>query len=346
MVNMMELPPPVCTYSVVVPMNNEERHVEPLYAELVSAMDALGEPYEVIFVDDGSSDATFELLANIAEADSRVRVIRLKKNFGQTAALAAGFDHVQGEIIITMDGDLRSSPAEIPILLDKLSEGYDVVSGWRKDRRHEGILRTLPAAVANRMLAKISGLRLRDFGTSFKVYRREVVKALRLQADQHRFIPVLANWTGTRVAEVPVSDSARKFGESHYGLKRILRVSFDLVTIHFLQHYRTRPLHFFGVAGALGLIVGSAMLLYLLAIRLFTVHVALFYQGLLAVFGGLFSVGGLQLFGIGLAAELLVRNHIEAQHEPIYRVERIIQTARDQALGALTRQAQLPRKRA
>ena len=215
---------PPCRYSVVVPMHNEEAYVEPLAEQLTQTMTALGEPYELIFVEDGSTDATLALLERLAESNSRVRVISLTRNHGQTPALAAGFDHAAGEIVIAMDADLRSSPAEIPLLLDKLAEGYDLVCGWRRDRRHEDTLRTLPSGVANWLLARISGVSLHDFGSTFKAYRREVLRELQLYGEQHRFIPVLASWMGARIAEVPVSDSPRRFGKSHYGLERILRV--------------------------------------------------------------------------------------------------------------------------
>jgi len=309
-------------------MHNEEAYVEPLYVELVAVMDMLGEPYELIFVDDGSTDRTLDLLTEVAENDLRVRAVRLKKNFGQTAALMAGFDQASGDIIIAMDADLRSSPAEIPVLLDKLAEGYDLVSGWRRERRHEGILRTWPSGVASWLLAKLSGVPLRDFGSTFKVYRRAVVRDLHLYGDHHRFVPVFASWLGARIAEVPVSDSPRKFGKSHYGLSRVLRVPFDLITIKFLRHYRMRPLHLFGPAGLLGLGAGSSFLIYSLIEEILHGQAVSSRHEWSVVLGVLLLLAGLQLVITGLVAELLVRNHFTSQQERIYRIERVVRAPR------------------
>ncbi len=327
MLNPVEPAESSCSYSVVVPMHNEEAHVEPLYEQLVPAMNSLGESYELVFVDDGSTDGTLEILTRLADRDSRVRAIRLRKNFGQTAALAAGFDYATGETVISMDGDLRSSPAEIPLLLEKLAQGHDLVIGWRRDRRHEGILRTWPSTAANWLLAKLSGVPLHDFGSTFKVCRCQVVRELHLYGDQHRFIPVLASWVGARLAEVPVSDSPRKFGKSHYGLGRLLRVPFDLITIRFLQHYRTRPLQFFGPAGLLGLGAGTAILVYELVRGLFSGQWAVGPHVAAVLLGMLLLLAGLQGLGIGLVAELLVRNHYGSGREPVYRVEKIVRSA-------------------
>ncbi len=327
MANRPESTGPACGFSVVVPMHNEEAHVEPLYAQLLAVMDGLGDSYELIFVDDGSSDATFALLAQLAERDSRVLVIRLKRNFGQTAALAAGFDHCVGEIVIAMDADLRSSPAEIPLLLDKLSEGYDLVVGWRRNRRHEGVLRTWPSAVASWLLARISGVPLHDFGSTFKAYRRGVVQELQLYGEQHRFIPVLASWLGASIAEVPVSDSPRRFGMSHYGLGRALRVPFDLITIKFLRHYRMRPLQFLGPLALLGLGAGTAVLAYELARSLFSGPGVVATRGAVVVLGVVVLLAGLQWLTIGLVAELLVHQHFTAGRQPVYSIARIVRAA-------------------
>ncbi len=314
----------VCRYSVVVPMHNEEAYVRPMYERLRAAMQRLPEPFELVFVDDGSSDATLSLLSELVRDDARVRVVRLKRNFGQTAALAAGFDHARGEIIIALDADLRSDPAEIPLLLDKLSEGYDLVSGWRRDRRHEGWLRTFPSHVANWLLAKFSGVAMRDFGTTFKAYRRELLRDLRLYGDQHRFIPALASWQGARIAEVPVSDSPREFGESHYGLERTARVLFDLITLRFLLHYLSRPLHFFGPAGLAGFLGGSAILFYLFIEKvIFGVHLFITH-GPLMILGVLLFLSGMQLLAVGLIGEMLARTYFEGREKPVYSVERIL----------------------
>jgi len=327
MTDRIEPPETACRYSVVVPMHNEEAYVQPMYAQVVAAMQKLPEPFELIFVDDGSTDRTLPRLAELVGQDPRVRVIRLRRNFGQTAALAAGFDHASGEIILAMDADLRSTPAEIPLLLDKLAEGYDLVSGWRRDRRHESLLRTLPSRVANWLLAKVSGVQMNDFGTTFKAYRRELLRELRLYGEQHRFIPALANWVGARIAEVPVSDSPREFGKSHYGLGRSVRVLFDLITLKFLLDYITRPLHFFGPAGLVGLGTGSAILLFLFVRKVFY-GVHLFVEhGPLLLLGMLLFLSGLQLLAMGLVGELLARTYFEAHQKPVYRVERILGAA-------------------
>ncbi len=317
-----------CRYSVVVPMHNEEGYVRPLYEKLRAAMQRLPEPFELLFVDDGSTDNTLSLLAELVRADGGVRVVRLKRNFGQTAALAAGFDHAGGEIIIALDADLRSDPAEIRLLLEKLAEGYDLVSGWRRDRSHEGWLRTVPSRVANWLLAKLSGVEMRDFGTTFKAYRRELLRDLRLYGDQHRFIPVLASWQGARIAEVPVSDSPREMGQSHYGLERTVSVLFDLITLRFLMQYISRPLHLFGPAGMAGFLAGSAILLYLFVEKVvFGVHLFLTH-GPLLILGLLLFLSGMQLLAVGLIGEMLARTYFEGRDKPVYRVERVLGGAR------------------
>ncbi|MBI3406056.1 MAG: glycosyltransferase family 2 protein [Acidobacteria bacterium] len=315
---------PVCRYSVVVPMHNEEAYVRPLYEKLRAAMERLPEPFELIFVDDGSSDQTFPLLNELVRTDPRVRVIRLKRNFGQTAALSAGFDNVAGEIIVALDADLRSDPAEIPLLLEKLAEGYDLVSGWRKDRGHEGVIRTLPSRVANWLISRLSGVRMNDFGTTFKAYRRELLRDLRLYGDQHRFIPALASWQGARIAEIPVSDSPREFGKSHYGIERTVRVFFDLITLRFLLHYISRPLHFFGPAGLFGFLTGSVIMLYLFLQKiLYGVH--LFVEhGPLMILGVLLFLSGMQLLAVGLIGEMLARTYFDGQQKPVYRIDRML----------------------
>ena len=320
----MENPEHACRYSVVVPMFNEAPYVRRLYEQLVAAMQKLPEPFELVFVDDGSADSTFALLSELVQRDARVRVVRLRRNFGQTAALAAGFDHALGDIIIAMDADLRSSPAEIPLLLDKLAEGYDLVSGWRQYRRHEGFLRTWPSRVANWLLAKISGVELRDFGTTFKAYRRELLRDLRLYGDRHRFIPVLASWVGARIAEVAVSDAPREFGHSHYGIGRTRRVFFDLLSLKFLMDYTSRPLHFFGPAGLLGLGAGSAILLFLF-IKKVAYGTHLFVEhGPLVILGMLLFLSGLQLLAVGLIGELVARTHFDGHEKPVYRVDCVL----------------------
>src|SRR5262252_5800096 len=255
-------------YSVVVPFYNEQENVPQLYVKIIDTMDAIGEPYEMIFVDDGSRDGTFRQLSEIAQADERVVVVRLRRNFGQTAALKAGFDHSNGEIILSMDGDLQHDPAEIPRFIEKIKEGYDIVSGWRVERTDHWLMRQLPSWAANRMMAKLSRVDLHDFGTTFKAYRREILSEIQLYGELHRFIPALASSTGARIAEVPISNPGRKSGKSNYGIGRTIRVFFDLIMVKFLLDYSTRPLQFFGLLGLVGTGIGFVIGTFLVAKKL------------------------------------------------------------------------------
>ena len=238
-------------YSIVVPLYNEAPHIRPLYSGIVRAMAELDGNYEIVFVDDGSRDQTFNILSELCEEDARVTAVRLRRNFGQTAGLQAGFDFAQGEIIISMDGDLQHDPAEIPAFIAKLSEGYDIVSGWRSHRQDRWVTRRLPSRVANWLMSKLCGLDLHDFGTTFKAYRREVIKELQLYGELHRFIPALASWSGASVTEIPIRNLSRGSGKSHYGLSRTITVLLDLMCVKFLLDYSTRPLQFFGRWGLL-----------------------------------------------------------------------------------------------
>ena len=238
-------------YSIVVPFHNEEENVTELYDRLKVVMEATGEPFELVFVDDGSRDHTFWMLQQIAAVDRRVVVVKLRRNFGQTSALAAGFDHAEGEYVIAMDGDLQHDPHDIPLFLQKLREGYDIVSGWRKQRIDNFVMRRIPSKIANWLMAKLSGVELHDFGTTFKAYRRGVVQEIPLYGELHRFIPALASAYGATICEIPIRNVNRERGESHYGISRTFRVFFDLITIRFLLKYMARPLHFFGTVGAL-----------------------------------------------------------------------------------------------
>src|SRR5271169_5070299 len=239
----------VATISIVIPIHNEEPSILPLYDRLTVVMEKLRRPYEIIVVDDASTDRSFDLLANLVETDGRLKVIRLRRNFGQTAALSAGFDEAQGNVIVSLDGDLQHAPEDIPALLAKIEEGYDIASGWRKDRVDSALTRKLPSHVANWLMAKASGIQLRDFGTTFKAYRAEVLKEINLYGELHRFIPALASFYGARIAEVPIRNTPRASGDSHYGLGRTFNVMFDILTIKFLLKYFTRPMHFFGRLG-------------------------------------------------------------------------------------------------
>src|SRR5437773_12174060 len=246
--------------SIVIPVHNEERSILPLYDRLTVVLESLRRPYEILFIDDASTDRSFELLANLVETDARLKVIRLRRNFGQSAALSAGFHEAKGKIIIAMDGDLQHAPEDIPALLAKVDEGFDIASGWRKERMDNALTRKIPSRIANWLMAKASGIDLRDFGTTFKAYRAEVLKDVNLYGELSRFIPALASFYGARVAEVPIQNTPRISGASHYGLSRTFRVLFDIVTIRFLLRYFTRPMHLFGGIGLGGTLAGSMML--------------------------------------------------------------------------------------
>jgi len=308
--------------SIVVPIHNEEPAILPLYGQLTQVLESLARPYEILFVDDASTDRGFELLAHLVETDARLKVIRLRRNFGQTAALSAGFDEAQGEVIVSLDGDLQHDPADIPALLAKIDEGYDIASGWRKDRVDNAITRKLPSRVANWLMAKISGLDLRDFGTTFKAYRAEVLKDVNLYGDLHRFIPALASFYGARVAEVPIRNVPRPSGASHYGLGRTFRVLFDLITVKFLLSYLTRPMHFFGKFGLLGTGLGGSILAFLAVKKLLGYEIVL-EHGPLMVAGALLFLSGLSMFTTGLLGEVLMRTYFESQGRRIYAVREI-----------------------
>src|SRR6201996_4334877 len=235
--------------SIVIPMHNEERAILPLYDRLTAVLETLRKPYEIIFIDDASTDRSFDLLANLVETDNHLKVLRLRRNFGQTAALAAGFDEAQGDVIVSLDGDLQHDPGDIPALLEKIDAGYDIASGWRKDRVDNAVTRKIPSRIANWMMKRASGVELKDFGTTFKAYRAEILKDVNLYGELHRFIPALEAFYGARVAEVPIKNLPRASGGSHYGLGRTFRVMFDIFTIWFLLKYFTRPMHFFGKWG-------------------------------------------------------------------------------------------------
>jgi glycosyltransferase involved in cell wall biosynthesis len=319
-------------YSIVVPFHNEEENVTTLYDRLKAVMEQVGETFELVFVDDGSRDRTYRLLEEIAAVDSRVLVIKLRRNFGQTSALAAGFDHAQGDCILAMDGDLQHSPDEIPNFLAKLEEGYDVVSGWRSQRGDNFILRRIPSRCANWLMACLSGVNIHDFGTTFKAYRREVIQNIPLYGEMHRFIPALASWYGASICEIPISNPAREFGKSHYGISRTFRVFFDLLTIRFLLRYMTRPLHFFGTIGALGMLAGSGLATWLLILKLITGQHVMDIHGPIFVIAGILILAGIQMMGIGLLGELQVRHFHTASHRAPYAVDRILRLRSEESL--------------
>ncbi len=311
-------------YSVVVPFHNEEENVTTLYDRLKAVMEQVNDTFELVFVDDGSRDRTYRLLEEIAAVDSRVLVVKLRRNFGQTSALAAGFDHAQGEFILAMDGDLQHDPGEIPNFLAKLEEGYDVVSGWRAQRGDNFILRRIPSRAANKLMAVLSGVEIHDFGTTFKAYRREVIQNIPLYGEMHRFIPALASWYGASICEIPISNPARTAGKSHYGISRTFRVFFDLLTIRFLLKYMTRPLHFFGTVGFVGILTGSGLATWMLVLKLITRSHVLDQHGPIFIIAGILILAGIQMLGIGLLGELQVRHFHTANHRAPYAVDRIL----------------------
>jgi glycosyltransferase involved in cell wall biosynthesis len=311
-------------YSIVVPFHNEEENVTTLYDRVKLVMESVGDSFEMVFVDDGSRDRTYRLLEEIAAVDSRVLVIKLRRNFGQTSALAAGFDHAQGDLLISMDGDLQHDPEEIPNFIARLEEGYDVVSGWRAHRGDNLLFRRIPSRCANWIMARISGVAIHDFGTTFKAYRREVIHNIPLYGEMHRFIPALASWYGASICEIPISNPQRTAGQSHYGLSRTFRVFFDLLTIRFLLRYMTRPLHFFGSVGALGILTGSGLAAWLLTLKLLTGQHVMQLHGPLFVLASVLILAGIQMLGIGLLGELQVRHFHTPTHRAPYAVDRIL----------------------
>ncbi len=310
-------------YSVVVPLFNEQENIPPLYMKLTEVMDAIGETYELVFVDDGSRDNTFKVLSDIYEHDHRVNVVRLRRNFGQTAALKAGFDFARGEVIISMDGDLQHDPEEIPRFLEKIEEGFDLVSGWRYARHDHWLMRQIPSRAANWMMAKLSGIDLHDFGTTFKAYRREIIQEIQLYGELHRFIPALASSTGARIAEVPITNLSRKSGKSNYGIGRTVRVFLDLIIVKFLLDYSTRPLQFFGLLGVAGAGLGTLVFGYL-GVEKFVHNISIMNQhGPLMLMGVALFVSGIQFISMGLLGEIIARTYYESQNKPIYALREV-----------------------
>lgn len=308
--------------SVVIPVLNEEESIKELHSRLKESLSGLGKEYEIIFVDDGSTDSSFKILKGICSEDKNVRAIRFRRNFGQTAAFSAGFKHARGDVIITLDADLQNDPADIPLLLDKMEEGWDVVSGWRKDRKDKFLTRRLPSILANRLISRITGVRLHDYGCTMKAYRGEIAKNIQLYGQMHRFIPALARWVGAEVTEVVVSHHPRKHGKSKYGLLRTVNVILDLITVKFLMSYSTEPIQIFGLVGFGSGLAGLLMFLYAFYER----QVHLVPMGTRPVFflSVLLFIVGVQFVSMGLLGELQVRTYHESQNKPIYSVKEII----------------------
>ncbi len=311
--------------SVVIPLLNEAPNVEALYRELVDALEAWGRTFEVVLVDDGSTDETFDILSRLHRADSRLRVIRLRRNFGQTAAFAAGFAHARGRLIVTADGDLQNDLRDIPGMVEKLEEGYDIVCGWRKARKDPWLSRRLPSLIANSLISWATGVQIHDSGCSLKIFRAEVAKSLRLYGEMHRFLPAIASEQGVRIAEVVVNHRPRRHGRSKYGIFRTVRVVLDLATVKFLLNYSTRPLQIFGLVGLLMGLAGTAITGYLGYQKLIggegiAERTPLILLGILLVFTGL------QLVTLGLLGEMQARTYHESQGKPTYYIRELLDT--------------------
>ena len=309
--------------SVVVPLLNEQDNIEPLYKEITQTLEDKYQ-YEIVFIDDGSSDSSFAILGRLQKADPKITVIRFRKNFGQTAALSAGFTHAQGEIITAIDADLQNDPADIPKIIDKLEEGFDVVSGWRKKRHDKAITRLLPSKIGNWLISKITGVKLHDYGCTLKAYRKEILAETRLYGEMHRFIPALASWSGARIAELVVNHRPRTAGTTKYGLERMLKVILDLITVKFLLSFSTKPIQLFGGWGLLALFFGgvsglAVTLMKILQDRDMTGNPLLYLTILLLVIG-------VQFILMGLLAELLVRTYHESQNRPTYVIKEILES--------------------
>ena len=308
--------------SIVIPLYNEEESIPRLYDELDKAIANYGQPAEVIIVDDGSRDRSFALLSAIAARDPRFTIVRFRRNFGQTAGFAAGFAQARGDVVITMDADLQNDPMDIPLLMAKIDEGYDIVSGWRKDRQDRFLDRRLPSMLANRLISNVTDVRLHDYGCSLKAYRRDVLQHVRLYGELHRFVPALASQAGGSVAEVPVNHRARQYGKTKYGISRTIRVMLDLINVWFLGSYSTRPIHVFGTLGfasaALGIVIG----VYLSFLKIFLGE-SIGNRPLLLL-AVLLVVIGVQLVTMGLLGEMITRTYYESQNKTIYVVREIV----------------------
>ncbi len=308
--------------SIVVPFYNEQENVGELYGSLKKVLDGLKISYELIFIDDGSKDQTYPTLVGLYDRDEKVRIIKLRKNFGQTAALQAGFDYARGEIIISMDGDLQHDPEDIPAMLDKMKEGYDIVSGWRKRRVDNFFLRKLPSLLANRMMRRLSGVQIHDFGTTFKAYKRDVIKSVSLYGELHRFIPALISREGVKITEIPIKNIVRKKGKSKYGLSRVRRVLFDLMTVKFIISFIDRPLQFFGL---IGLFFGSIgfLIAFVLTLGFYIFGWSIRENLGNLIFSVFMMILGVQFIMTGLLGEVVSRIYFKTHDKKIYSVEAV-----------------------
>jgi len=311
--------------TITIPLYNEAANIPILYERVRVAMDALGRPWEVVLVNDGSTDGSAAALDALAAQDPHITVVHFRRNYGQTAAFMAGIDHARGDIIVPMDGDLQNDPDDIAKLVAKLDEGYDVVSGWRKDRQDHAIKRNLPSRLANGLISRVSGVHLHDYGCSLKAYRRDVLEGVKLYGEMHRFVPIYAAWNGARVTEMPVQHHPRLHGESKYGLERVLKVVLDLLVVKFLFRYANKPIYVFGGFGFVSILAGVTAGLWAVGLKLFSgLSFILTPLPLLAVF--LCAIGIVSIL-MGLLAEMLNRTYHESQGKSVYRVGRIVRNA-------------------
>ncbi len=312
--------------SIVVPIYNEEESIRPLYAELKETLDDLGEEYEIILIDDGSTDASFSILKELAQKEQNLKVIRFRKNFGQTAAISAGFNYSQGDFVVTLDGDMQNDPHDIKKMLDMAKEGYEIVSGWRLKRKDAFLTRRMPSIIANKLISKLTSVYLHDYGCTLKVYKKEVIKNLHLYGETHRFIPALASWMGVKVTEVVVNHRPRKHGQSKYGLGRTFTVILDLINVKFLLSYSTRPIQIFGGLGLISFLLGTVSLAGLVFMKMadgvdMTGNPLLFLTIL-------FILVGVQFITMGLLGEINIRTYHESQNKPIYTIAEIVESER------------------
>ena len=312
--------------TVMVPVFNEVDAVGPLYEATRGVMAGLGRPWEIIFINDGSTDGSDRRLDEIAAGDPHVRVLHFRRNFGQTAAMMAGFDHARGEVIIPLDGDNQNDPADIPRMLEKIDEGYDVVSGWRKDRQDNALQRNLPSIMANRLISRVSGVSLHDFGCSLKAYRAEVIKGVRLYGEMHRFLPIYAKWHGARITEVPVNHHARKTGSSKYGLERVIKVLFDLLTVKFMDKFMLKPMYLFGFWGMIFFAASLVFVIWTFYMRTKGYYFSATPLPMMAVFS---FMTGIICGLMGLLAEMITRTFYEAQDKPTYMLRSAPGAGRD-----------------
>ncbi len=308
--------------SIVIPVYNEEDSIDPLYKSLIPVLEGTGRKYEVILIDDGSRDKSFDKLKNLHDKNRNFKIIKFRRNFGQTQAMSAGFDYSSGQIIITMDADLQNDPADIPNILKKMDEGYDIVSGWRKDRKDKLFSRRLPSVIANRMISRLFNVRLHDYGCTLKAYRKDILDNIELYGEMHRYIPAVASWMGVKVAEIPVNHHPRKYGKAKYGISRTTRVILDLITIKFLLTYSKKPMQIFGLLGFIATIVGFILTTWLIVERVFfNIGLADRPLFILSIF---VFLAGIQFITMGLLGEIMMRTYYEGTGKPKYVIKEIL----------------------